>query len=444
MGVMGELRRRGRADRIYSTLAGPLIGFAIVGLVLLLVGATLAGLVAQQAGRLGAAESARRETLATARGVVEPRLGAAVINGQRSALAAFDRAIRRYVLKDDLVRVKLWDAHGRIVYSDEPRLIGSRFALGAEEIEAFGAAGGAEPEVSDLGRSENRFELPYRRLLEVYVPVRAATGERLLFETYFKYQVVTDAGQNVLTQLAGSSIGILLAVELASVPVALSILRRHRRRARERLRLHAEQARDSERRRLVGELHDGVVQDLAGINYALERLRLGGVAADQRGEVIADSASRLRHSIGALRTLLIESYPPDLAEQGLGCALAGLAEGLERAGIDVQLEVSEAECLPPVASALIFRAAQEAVRNVATHSGAREVLIRAGRRGAQATLVVEDDGQGFDQARVRERLGAGHFGLRSTSDLMAAGGGILRVRAAPGRGTRVKVEVPVG
>src|SRR6266540_2250444 len=127
-----------------------------------------------------------------------------------------------------------------------------------------------------------------------------------------------------------------------------------------------------------------------------ERLRLGGMSADQRGEVIADSAARLRRSIATLRTLLCDTYPPDLAGQGLCGALAGLAERLERAGMDVRLEVSEAECLPPGVSALIYRAAREAVRNVATHSGAKDVLIRAARRGRQATLVVEDNGRGFD------------------------------------------------
>jgi signal transduction histidine kinase len=222
------------------------------------------------------------------------------------------------------------------------------------------------------------------------------------------------------------------------------LLQRNRRRQQEKLRRRDQCVREAERRRLIGELHDGVVQDLAGINYALERLRLGSVSADQRGDVIADSAVRLRRSIADLRTLLVDCYPPDLVDEGLGLALAGLAERLERAGMDVRLEVSQTDCLPPATSALIFRAAQEAVRNVARHSGAHEVLIKAGREGGQATLLVEDDGQGFDQARLQERHDAGHLGLRSTGDLMTACGGVLRVRAAPGRGTRVKVEVPVG
>jgi two-component system NarL family sensor kinase len=371
----GELRRTKRRDRVASATADLLGWVGIAGLVILVTGAALVGFIAQQAGRLEAAESARRETTATARGVVEPRLGADLISGGRSALAAFDLAMRRYVLKGDLVRVKLWDSSGRIVYSDEPRLIGSHFPLGTEELETLRTEDSGQSEVSDLDRSENRFELPYRRLLEVYVPVRATTGERLLFETYFRDRLVSDAVQKAVTSVAGSSIGGLLVVELALIPLAFLLVRRNRRRQRERLRRHTEQARDSERRRLVGELHDGVVQDLTGINYTLERLRLGGVSAEQRGEVIADSATRLRHSIGTLRTLLIESYPPDLADEGLRFALAGLADELERAGIAVRLEVAQAECLPPVTSALIFRAAHEAVRIVASLSGATWVLM---------------------------------------------------------------------
>jgi signal transduction histidine kinase len=414
--------------------------------VVLVVLVALLGFTARQAGTAQAIESARQETFATARGVVEPRLNTGVITGQRSALSAFDEAMQRYVLKDELVRVKLWDSHGRIVYSDEPRLIGARFPLDLQERAVLRSTGSSESEVSDLNRSENRFEMAYRELIDVYVGVQAVTGERLLFEVYYRAQVVADAGRAAWHQVAGPSIVALLALELALIPLAWSLVRRNQRqqRERERLRRQALQARDLERCRLAGELHDGVVQDLIAINYALEWLRLGGAPPGRRDEVIAESASQLRGSIGALRTLMVDIYPPNLAEQGLGSALAGLAEGLQRAGMDVQLETAEAECLPPAATALIFRVAQEAVRNVATHSGAREVVITAGRRDGQATLVVDDNGQGFDEARLQERISSGHFGLRSMGDLMAASGGMLRVRATPGRGTKVMVEVPVG
>ena len=127
----------------------------------------------------------------------------------------------------------------------------------------------------------------------------------------------------------------------------------------------------------------------------------------------------------------------------LTSALAELAAGLERAGVDVRLETDGVEELPPAAAALLFRAAQEVVRNVAAHSGAREVLIRAQRVDGRGALIVDDDGRGFDESRLDERSSNGHLGLRSIGDLLAESGGTLTVRAAPGQGTRVEAEVPV-
>jgi two-component system, NarL family, sensor kinase len=411
--------------------------FALVALVVFIV---------RQAGIVQATESARQETSVTARGVVEPRLDTAVIKGQPAALSAFDHAMHQYVLKGLLVRVKLWDAGGRIIYSDEPRLIGARFQLAPEQVQMLRTDGSSQSEVSDLRRPENVFETPYRKMLEVYVGVTAMNGQRLLFETYYEHRAVTEAGEAAWRRFAGPSLIALVALELAQIPFAWSLARRVQRqqRDRERLRWHAVQASDKERRRIAGELHDGVVQDLTGVNYALDALRLGTPTERERKELIAESASRLRSSIGTLRTLLVDNYPPDLAENGLPSALAGLAARLERAGFDVQLDTEGAQRLPPAVSALLFRAAQEVTRNVAVHSGARGVLIAAGRQDGRATLVVDDDGRGFDGSRLDERARNGHFGLRSIGDLLAASDGKLRVWAAPGQGTRVIVEVPVG
>ena len=66
--------------------------------------------------------------------------------------------------------MKLWDRTGRIVYSDEPGLIGARYPLGAEELADFRGPE-ADAEVSDLSKPENRFERSFGKLLEVYVPV---------------------------------------------------------------------------------------------------------------------------------------------------------------------------------------------------------------------------------------------------------------------------------
>jgi signal transduction histidine kinase len=422
-----------------------LVRFTAAGLIVLLSLAALIAFVARQAGVEQATESARQVTYVTARGVVEPRLDAAVVAGQPAALRAFDTAMRKYVLQGSLVRVKLWNADGRIVYSDEARLIGRQFPLGAEEREALQRQGSSASEVSDLSRPENQFEIPYGKLLEVYVGVRGINGEPMLFEAYFEYRAVTEAGQAAWQRFAPPALGALLLLELVQIPFAWSLARRVQRQQqdRERLLQHAVDASDAERRRIAGELHDGVVQELTGLNYALDAMRLGQPTEGQRAELIADSASRLRSSIGSLRSLLVDIYPPNLAEEGLASALAELAAGLERSGIEVRLETDGAEELPTATAALLFRTAQEVLRNVATHSAAREVLIKAGRVDGRGVLIVDDDGRGFDESRLGERTGDGHLGLRSIGDLLAESGGTLTVRAAPGQGTRVEAEVPV-
>lgn len=437
--------RRSRSEREPISTVGLLVRFTAAGLIVLLSLAALIAVVARQAGIEQATESARQVTYVTARGVVEPRLNPAVVSGQTAALREFDAAMRQYVLQGSLVRVKLWNADGRILYSDEPRLIGQQFPLGADEAESLRRQGSSASEVSDLSQPENQFEVPYGKLLEVYVGVRGANGEPLLFEAYFRYQAVTEAGQAAWQRFAPPTLGALLVLELVQIPFAWSLARRVQRQQRERERLlrHAVEASDAERRRIAGELHDGVVQELTGLNYALDAMRLGHPSEEQRAQLIAESAGRLRQSIGSLRSLLVDIYPPNLADEGLASALAELADALERAGIDVQLETDGAEDLPPAAAALLFRTAQEVVRNVATHSGARGVLIMATRSDGKAVLVVDDDGRGFDESRLDERSSNGHLGLRSIGDLLAESGGRLTVRAAPGQGTRVEAEVPV-
>jgi two-component system, NarL family, sensor kinase len=304
---------------------------------------------------------------------------------------------------------------------------------------------GSDSEVSDLSRPENRFETPFGKLLEVYVGVKSTTGQPLLFETYYKYDAVTEAGEAAWRRFAPPSLGALLVLELVQIPFAWGLARRIRRQQAERegLLRHAVEASDAERRRIAGELHDGVVQELTGMTYALDAARLGQPDEAHRTELITNTATRLRASIGALRSLLVDIYPPNLAEEGLASALADLTDTMTRHGIDVHLDTDGTERLPADAAALLFRTAQEAVRNVIAHSGARAASIRVVYGDDTATLVIDDDGRGFDDLELDESSTNGHVGLRSIGDLLARSGGGLSVRAAPGQGTRVEAEVPV-
>ena len=427
------------------SVAGLVARFTVAGLVVMIALAGVIAVLARQAGTEKAIESAEQVSWVTAHGIVEPRLTPAVLAGDPEALTAFDTAMRNYVLKGSLVRVKLWRADGSIVYSDEPRLIGRTFDLGEEESAAL-AAGSIDSEISDLTRPENVYEQSFGKLLEVYTGVTASNGEKLLFETYFRYDAVVTAGQDEWRKYAPVALGALLLLELVQIPFAWSLARRLQRQQQDRQRLlqHAVDASDAERRRIAGDLHDGVVQDLTGLTYALDAARLGRPDPGRDAELIKTTATGLRNGIRDLRSLLVDIYPPNLAEEGLSGSLAELAGRLERAGVSVELDLERAGDLPTPTAAVLYRSAQEILRNVTAHSAAEQVQITVTVDAGAATLVVDDDGRGFDTADLERRLDEGHLGLRSLGDLVAEAGGTLVVRSGPSQGTRAEVSVPVG
>lgn len=419
--------------------------FTAPGAVVLLALAALIAIAARQAGTDQATEAASQVAWVTAKGVAEPRLNTAMLAGDPAALSEYHEAMRNFVLHGSLVRVKIWDEDGKVLYSDEPRLQGHVYGLDPGELEALRQQRTASA-VSDLNKPENQYEGGYGKLLEVYVGIRAPSGQPLLFESYFRYDAVNEAGLAVWRRFAPIALGALVVLQLVQIPLAASLAGRVRRQQRERESLlqHAVDASNAERRRIAGELHDGVVQQLTGVTYALDAARLGNPSDAERATVISTAAATVRDSIGALRSLLVDIYPPNLAEEGLPSALAELASTLERNGIHVELDTDGTGELPTVTAGLLFRSAQEAVRNIAEHSRASTVEITCAARESRALLTIDDDGVGFDHGELGEQTEGGHFGLRALSDLIADAGGRLEVRSAPGAGTKLEVEVPIG
>ena len=208
----------------------------------------------------------------------------------------------------------------------------------------------------------------------------------------------------------------------------------------------AADASDAERRRVARDLHDGVVQDLAGTSFALSGLARdaagdGGPEGARLGAELERLASAVRNSLMALRSLLVEIYPPQLDGAGLGAALQDLVAPVDQAGVDVQLSVDGSDRLSDNATALIWRTAQECVRNAQRHASAEtlEVTVATTGNPPVAVLTVADDGAGFDPSAP---TAADSFGLRGLRDLAAEAGGTLSVESTPGAGTRVTLEVP--
>jgi signal transduction histidine kinase len=153
------------------------------------------------------------------------------------------------------------------------------------------------------------------------------------------------------------------------------------------------------------------------------------------------SADHIRHTIKALRSLVVEIYPPNLEEEGLESALSDLLARSRPRGVTPELDTSHlAAPLPAAMSRLLYRAAQELLRNVLRHADAASICVRVSAIDGVAVLEVEDDGQGFEPS---SDVPAGHVGLRGLAGLVANAGGSMRVRSSPGEGTTVRVEVPL-
>jgi signal transduction histidine kinase len=442
------MRRGGRREREGLDLKEPisvarLIGrFAVAGVVVLALVSALTALASRRIGTDQAIADAQRVTYTTGKGIIEPLLDPRLLEQDRDALEHLDRAVRDTVLRGSLVRVKLWSQDGVVLYSDESRLIGQQFELAADELEVF-ETGETHAEVSDLGSAENRFETE-SKLLEVYQQLYTTTGEPVLYEAYFRYSGVAAVGRKLWTQFAPIAVGALVLLQLVQIPLAWSMARRLRagQLERERLLRHAIDASDNERRRIASDLHDGVVQELTGVSLGLAAL---GRAEEIPRTQVLEASSAIRNSIKSLRSLLVEIYPPNLYEEGLESAVGDLLSGLAARGVATELTVdlSGGE-LPRDVTALLYRTAQEALRNVAAHSQAR--LVRVDLRFCNdhhVRLSVEDDGRGFSAEQLADRGTEGHVGLRSLADLVADMGGSLEARSLPGRGTIVLVDLPV-
>jgi signal transduction histidine kinase len=228
------------------------------------------------------------------------------------------------------------------------------------------------------------------------------------------------------------------------LPLAWSLARRLRERLEERelLLQHTLEASEVERRQIASDLHDGVVQDLSGVAYALSaRARSNPAGADDGSAGLAET---VRESVRALRSLVIDLSPPNLRDEGLASALLDLVDRARRRGLDAELDTAELHGEPPErAAALVYRAAQEALRNTTQHAAATAVRVTVAQGNGSLLMTVRDDGRGFDDATLAAREADGHVGLRALRGLVADGGGTVRVDSTPGMGTTVAVEVPV-
>ena len=212
-----------------------------------------------------------------------------------------------------------------------------------------------------------------------------------------------------------------------------------REQAAERFAEQVIAAQEAERRRLAGDIHDGITQRLVSLSFHLDA---AAEALDGDTEIAAGELRRAREltdltldeahaAIGGLR-------PPVLDDLGLADGLASLARSIAQVEVRV---ASTGRRLPEHVEIALYRIAQEALQNVVKHARATHADVELRCDATSAQLRVSDDGQGFD---VAARSGdEASYGLRSMAERAELVGGRLAVTSRPGLGTTVTATVPV-
>jgi two-component system NarL family sensor kinase len=435
--TVGWLRDALRQPRL--SVAASVARFAAAGLVVATLLTVSTGLLARRAGAEEAARSFERLAAVVAGSVLAPSLTPGLRQGDPAAEAQVRRVAEPLLLAGPVVRIRVRDADGRVLWSDPPGAVGTGEPLRPDQKQAL-----EKGSVVSAG-GEQATGFGWTHLLTASVGVQDAGRVPLLVEISERHDDMEQSARSVWRHFAPASLGALLVLELVQIPLAWNLARRIRRHqeAEAALLQAAVEASDVERRRIAGEVHDNIVPGLTGLTYELDAARLGTPGAVDPAKLLAHTADGVRHSVAELRALSVDLSHTRLPQAGLGPALAGLAARMEVSGTRVTVEATGLDDLPRQAAEVLYRCAQETLRNAAAHSGAEQVEIRVTADAGDVTMVVDDDGRGFDEARLAESEGAGHLGLRALGDLVADAGGSLTASSAPGQGTRVVARLPL-
>ncbi len=247
----------------------------------------------------------------------------------------------------------------------------------------------------------------------------------------------TDRDVRLLT-----SIGSLVAGSMHQARLHRQLAARER--AAERFAEQVIAAQEAERRRLAGDIHDGITQRLVSLAFHLDAATEAVTAnsTDFAAAQLALAQDLADLTLDEARAAIAGLRPPVLDDLGLTAALASLARSI--AQLDVQVDVVECR-LPEHVEVALYRIAQEALQNVVKHAHARQAEVQLRCDADHALLRVSDNGCGFDSSsRPGDAAGRVSYGLRSMTERAELVGGRLDVTSRSGLGTTVTAVIPTG
>lgn len=215
-----------------------------------------------------------------------------------------------------------------------------------------------------------------------------------------------------------------------------------RERAHENFVEQVIEAQEIERRRLAGDIHDGISQRLITLSYRLDAAAQAvGNDPDEAAEQLKAAREMVDLTLQEARAAISGLRPPVLEDLGLAGGLASLARSIPQIGIEVDLVDTR---LPEHIELALYRIAQECLQNVVKHADATMARLSFAVDGDTARLEIVDDGVGFDT--FEQPVGseaAGGYGLLSMAERAELVGGRLHIRSRPGSGTSVTATVPL-
>ncbi|MGO9489252.1 MAG: GAF domain-containing protein [Solirubrobacteraceae bacterium] len=210
---------------------------------------------------------------------------------------------------------------------------------------------------------------------------------------------------------------------------------------RQRQRLAAA---EGERQRWARELHDDTLQSLSALRIGLSSARRSE-QPEVLTQAVGEALAQLEEAIANLRTLIADLRPAALDELGVKAAIEALAERAARDGVEVDVSVelasADGERHPRLVGELetaLYRIVQEALNNACKHGQADRAVVEIHEEPSFVSLLVRDDGRGFDPQQS-----TGGFGLVGMRERVALLDGQLELRSAPGQGTTISARIPV-
>jgi PAS domain S-box-containing protein len=268
---------------------------------------------------------------------------------------------------------------------------------------------------------------------------RALEGGATFLSEEYRLQRVTGDYATVMDRacIVRDGTGNAVRIVGALSDITERTLAEERRRLRA-LSLEVLRAREEQARRIAHELHDEAGQLLASVHITLDRVAAEVPAVDRKR--VQEIKQLLDLTEEQLRRIAHELRPTVLDDLGLGPALEILGDTVAaRSGLDVDVDATLEERLPPVIETAVYRIAQEALANVVKHARASSVTLRLARDGRSIRCTVADDGVGFTPGTG----GTGGLGLIGIGERLEAVAGTLDLESHPGLGTSLTVVIPL-